>query len=87
MYDDDDGFDNSDETTQDYNVAVDAAARRSHNPANWNYEDGTPESGPPLQREKPDYPCDHGPCPFLNGGNSAETYFCRNNCGMGVDEN
>lgn len=31
------------------------------------------------------YPCDlSGACPFGDPGN--KTYFCRDNCGLGVDE-
>lgn len=30
-----------------------------------------------------DYPCDYGNCPFGEGGGM---YFCRDNCGLGVDE-
>ncbi len=62
---DDEFYDDSDETTQDYYVAVDAAARRCHN----------------------EYPCDSGACPFLYDNGTKGTYFCRDNCGLGVDEN
>jgi hypothetical protein len=37
-----------------------------------------------------DTPCDVAPfvCPFLNGDTSVSPmYFCRDNCGLGVDEN
>ncbi len=60
--DDDEFYDGSDETTQDYFVAVDAAARRSHD----------------------DYPCDSGRCPFLDADGTKSSYFCRDNCGLGV---
>lgn len=39
---------------------------------------------------KKTYPCDAEPhaCPFLSDGESTSTpmYFCRDNCGLGVDE-
>lgn len=28
-------------------------------------------------------PCDSGPCPYGEGGGM---YFCRDNCGLGVDD-
>ena len=33
---------------------------------------------------KRSYPCDGGNCPYGDGGGM---YFCRDNCGLGVDEN
>ena len=54
-----------DETTEDYYLPIDTAARRSHD----------------------DYPCDSGRCPFLDDDGTKSSYFCRDNCGLGVDEN
>ena len=35
-----------------------------------------------------EYPCDHGPCPFIGEHETTNRmYFCRDFCGMGVDEN
>lgn len=39
--------------------------------------------GPMTMNCKREYPCDYGPCPF---GESNRMYFCRDNCGLGVDE-
>ena len=34
------------------------------------------------------YPCDFGCCPFLDDNDSSfRMYFCRDNCGLGVDKN
>lgn len=33
------------------------------------------------------YSCDSGRCPFIDNDNqSTGMYFCRDNCGLGVDE-
>jgi hypothetical protein len=38
---------------------------------------------PMTMSPKHSYPCDTGTCPFGEGGGM---YFCRDNCGLGVDE-
>ena len=32
---------------------------------------------------KKNYPCDNGSCPY---GDGSGMYFCRDNCGLGVDD-
>ena len=32
---------------------------------------------------KKNYPCDNGDCPY---GDGSGMYFCRDNCGLGVDD-
>ena len=51
--------------------------------------DGWPETRAPAPRGH-DYPCDEGPdhrCPFITSENeSTGMYFCRDHCGLGVDD-
>jgi hypothetical protein len=39
-----------------------------------------------FDNQKKHYPCDAGPCPYTDGRSATGMYFCRDNCGLGVDE-